>query len=112
MISGDSQVGTDSGFQEAIPSIFERPGFGSVAFRNSITSTMANFSGRGENGRKDSIGSASSLKQRGTNGRANGSGGGSGAWEEQSDDGKGKHILITSMILIINVDFAEVCVIS
>jgi len=45
---------------------------------------MANFTGRGDHSqhRKDSIGSASSLKHRG-----NGSTGGSGAWEEHSDEG-------------------------
>lgn len=43
------QVGTDSGFTDDtqlphnIPSIFDRPGFGSVAFRSSMTPTLATF---------------------------------------------------------------------
>lgn len=50
------QVGTDSGFTDDtalphnIPSIFDRPGFGSVAFRNSISGTLANFSNFSQNG--------------------------------------------------------------
>jgi len=75
------QVGTDSGFTDDtavphnIPSIFERPGFGSVAFRNSISATMTRFPTFGIEDPKDShvtkdssIGSAGSLNQRSTNG--------------------------------------------
>lgn len=88
------QVGTDSGFTDDtalphnIPSIFDRPGFGSVAFRNSITSTLATFPNFSQNGGGGSSNSgASSRRHRDSMDSSESHNGHNGA-DYPSDEGK------------------------
>ncbi|CAH0701356.1 unnamed protein product [Spodoptera exigua] len=62
LVNEDSGIGQEVMLQEPA-SIFERPGFGSVAFRRSITATLSAF-GSGAPGEDLSIGSAGSLAAR------------------------------------------------
>uniref|UniRef100_A0A2H1V616 SFRICE_016986 n=1 Tax=Spodoptera frugiperda TaxID=7108 RepID=A0A2H1V616_SPOFR len=62
LLNEDSGIGQEVMLQEPA-SIFERPGFGSVAFRRSITATLSAF-GSGAPGEDLSIGSAGSLAAR------------------------------------------------
>ncbi|XP_048482901.1 Usher syndrome type-1G protein homolog [Plutella xylostella] len=59
----DSGIGQEVLLQEPA-SIFDRPGFGSVAFRRSITATLSAMPGGGGAGEDLSIGSAGSLAAR------------------------------------------------
>ncbi|KAJ8730256.1 hypothetical protein PYW07_017294 [Mythimna separata] len=64
-VNEDSGIGQEVMLQEPA-SIFERPGFGSVAFRRSITATLSGLGGTlgGAPGEDLSIGSAGSLAAR------------------------------------------------
>lgn len=85
----DSTGGSEASYLAPRTSIFERPGFGSVAFRNSITAQLSALpkeerAGRNDGAVDDSIGSAGSLVHRHG---SNSAGDDSDDLESEEDDG-------------------------